>query len=205
MGKPISDAHKAAISAANKGRALSPEHRAKIAASNRGKKLSQETRDKLSAANKGKTMGAETRAKIAAANKGRRPSAEAIEKTAAAKRGKPRSPETRAKIAESLRGRKYGPQTAEWRQANSEGQRRLNMEPSYFTLHKRLAFDLAKQACLVCGRADRLHSALRADAPEERMRVGPRGLRYSLSVDDYVPLCARCHSRYDHGLLSLPT
>ena len=49
-GKPQSDAHRAALSAAHKGKTLSDEHRAKMSDAKKGKPRSEETRTKISAA-----------------------------------------------------------------------------------------------------------------------------------------------------------
>lgn len=85
---PLSEKHKAKISAAKKGKPFSAEHKANIAAANKNRTVSDETRAKLSAANKGKTFSAETRAKLSAAHK-----------------GKTLSVETRAKISKAAEPR----------------------------------------------------------------------------------------------------
>jgi hypothetical protein len=84
-GKPKSVEQRAAHSALMKGRKLSPEHVEKITAARRGMKISAEARKKISSSLKGKTLSpvhvaklrvrrasAETRAKIGAKSRGRR-------------------------------------------------------------------------------------------------------------------------------------
>lgn len=72
-GKILSESHRAAISAAQKGIAKprTAEHSARIGLAHRGKVLSAETRAKISEALKGRKMTATTRAAIAAANAAR--------------------------------------------------------------------------------------------------------------------------------------
>lgn len=80
-GRPLSDGHKAKISAANlnpdpettrkrseanTGQRRTPETRARMAASQLGKRATPETRAKLSAGRRGKVISQETKAKIAA-------------------------------------------------------------------------------------------------------------------------------------------
>jgi len=75
---PMSEATKAKIRAGNKGKTLSTEHRAKLSKAGKGRKASAETRAKLSAAhmgqtspNKGKALSEAHKANLSAANKGK--------------------------------------------------------------------------------------------------------------------------------------
>jgi hypothetical protein len=92
LGKTLSPAHKAALSAATKGRPKSAETRARMSASGghhlRGKTLSPEHCAKLSASKKGRPQAPEHSAKIGAALK-----------------GKPKSDEARRKMSESAKRR----------------------------------------------------------------------------------------------------
>lgn len=84
---PMSTAHKAKISAANRGRPLSPEHRRKIGDSNRLKLRSPETRSKIASSLRGRSLPVDVKQKISHGLIGRTV-----------------SPETRAKISASLCG-----------------------------------------------------------------------------------------------------
>lgn len=70
-GKPLSDEHKAKISAARKGIPHSAEAKAKISATLKGHQSSDETRAKISAAHKGRKLSNEWRAKLSIAGKGK--------------------------------------------------------------------------------------------------------------------------------------
>lgn len=94
IGKPKTDAHRAAMSVAQKGT------RASV-----GRVLSDETKEKIAAAHRGKRLSPEHRAKLSAAGAGRPKSEKEIANRAAALRGRSLSEEHRAKIAETLRGR----------------------------------------------------------------------------------------------------
>lgn len=61
---PISETHRAKISAATRGRVLSPTHRERLSAAALGKIISAETRQRMSAAQKGRTVSAETRRRL---------------------------------------------------------------------------------------------------------------------------------------------
>ena len=112
LGKPLTQEHKARLSAALIGRPLSAECRAKLSIARKGQRPSDETRAKLSAARIGKKRSPESVAKTASWHLGRkRPpfSAEWRAKLAAASRGnksnlgRTLSPEHRAKIAAGTR------------------------------------------------------------------------------------------------------
>jgi hypothetical protein len=68
-GGPLSETHKAKISAAHKGKTRSKEQKAAMSAARKGKPKSDEFRKNLSLVNKGKIFSEETRAKISAAKK----------------------------------------------------------------------------------------------------------------------------------------
>lgn len=72
--------------------------RARIAAALRGRATSTETRSKLSKANIGKKMSAEAKAKIGAAHRGKAMSSESRAKMSAAHTGVPRSEEAKARM-----------------------------------------------------------------------------------------------------------
>ena len=99
-GSITSEATRAKISAANKGRKHSEETRAKMSAARRGRKHTPESIAKIRAAKQ--NISAEIRAKISAANKGRKFSAEARAKMSAAKKGRKLSTEHRTKISAGL-------------------------------------------------------------------------------------------------------
>ena len=72
IGRPLSDEHKAKISAAGKGRKGDPfsdEHKAKLSAAAKIRIVSDETKAKMSATRKGVPKSDETKAKMSAANK----------------------------------------------------------------------------------------------------------------------------------------
>lgn len=94
-GKTHTEAARAKISAAQKGRTVSLETRARMIAAQRartswptGHTHTPEARERIGAAHRGKTVSEETRSKISTANKGRR-----------------LSDETRARISEASKGR----------------------------------------------------------------------------------------------------
>lgn len=108
--KAVSEATRAKMSAAHKGRVASPETRAKMSAARKGRVIPPETRAKLSAVGEGHVVSPETRVKMSVANRGLARSPETRAKISAAQRGNTRclgrivSPETRAKISAALRG-----------------------------------------------------------------------------------------------------
>jgi hypothetical protein len=60
----VSQQHREAIRAANKGKKRTPEHRATISALHKGKTISEEQRALLSSVHKGKTISEEQRAQM---------------------------------------------------------------------------------------------------------------------------------------------
>lgn len=111
MGYEMSEATKAKLSAALKGKTPSAETRAKMSAAhmgnthNLGRKCTAETRAKLSKALKGrapwstgKKHTAETRAKLSVAAKGKKKSAEAREKMSKAAKGVPLDASTKSRV-----------------------------------------------------------------------------------------------------------
>ena len=119
-----SEAARAKIGAASRGRTLTPESRAKIGAARRGKPLSAEHRAKIGSASvrraatppsfRGKKHSAETRAKMSAIAKGRT-----------------FLPETRAKIGLAKRGNKYRlGSTPSARVAGEDGRERSEARPA---------------------------------------------------------------------------
>jgi len=99
----VSEATRARIGAASKGRVFSPEVRALLSAKRKGKRITQEQRAKISAANTGKKRTLEQRERMSMAKKN--PSAETRAKIGNARRGRPHTPEQRAKISASGIGR----------------------------------------------------------------------------------------------------
>lgn len=68
----------------------------------------------------------------------------------------------------------------------------------FATAHDRIRAERGKASdcdCVSCGRPAR-DWALRHDA--EQTKVARNGRVYSLNVDDYMPMCRRCHWHYDH-------
>ena len=137
LGRKLSEASKAKISASHKGRVHSPESRARMGAASRGRmhsaesksrmseaqraayasgrrqptKLSKEARLRIAACNTalhtGRKRSPETCAKISAAKMGKRPSEETRARLAAAMTGKKHTEESKLKIGAAGRGRKY--------------------------------------------------------------------------------------------------
>lgn len=87
-GVKHTEATRARMSAANKGKKLSPEHIAKISAGNKGKKISAETKARQSAAAAGRVQSEETKKKLSELNSGKTMSAETKAKISAALLGK---------------------------------------------------------------------------------------------------------------------
>lgn len=119
IGVPLSDEHRAAISAANKGKKKGPigqEARARMSAGQKGKKYgswSDERRANASVAQKGiyhKPTSAETKAKQSAALKGRKLSAERCAAISAARVGIRLSDSHRAAISAACKGKKLSPE-----------------------------------------------------------------------------------------------
>jgi group I intron endonuclease len=100
-GIPLTDEHKAKISAASKGR--SPEHIAAIVASNKSRIITDEQRKRVSERSKGREPSIETRAKISLANKGRVRSPEWKAKMGASHKGKIISQEQRDKQSSAMK------------------------------------------------------------------------------------------------------
>lgn len=95
----------------------SASHRAALSAANRGKTASEETRRKLSEAHKGRVASAETRAKLSKARLGKKTGL-----TNKSRTGMTNSAETRAKISAANRGKKHSDQ---WKLNISLGQASL--------------------------------------------------------------------------------
>lgn len=106
-GKAVSAEHRAKLSAALKGRKLSAEICAKMSTNRMGKPLSLAHRAATSAGRKGIVFSAEQLANMRTAHLGKKQSAETIEKKAAACRGQKRSPETRAKMSAAQKGKTF--------------------------------------------------------------------------------------------------
>lgn len=112
-GVPLSDSHRAAMSAAQKGRKHSEETRLKMSKSSMGKIISEEQKIKISeslkgrpARNKGTTHTAETKKKMSDAHKRRvykGHTKEAKKKMSDARKGRPIPQETREKISKTLK------------------------------------------------------------------------------------------------------
>ncbi len=111
----------------NKGLPLTEEHKAKLSAIHKGKVFSAETRAKLSASGKGKIISDKQKAQIGAAakgntyNLGRVFSTEARERMSASQKGKIIKPETRAKISASTIGKVKSAETKAKMKASSKG------------------------------------------------------------------------------------
>jgi|GEM_PF-1482481 len=109
-GLPLTEEHKAKLSAIHKGRVFSAETRAKISASGKGKIISKKQKAQIGAAAKGNTynlgrvFSTETREKMSAAQKGKIIKPETKTKISAFQTGRVRSPETRAKMSAAKKG-----------------------------------------------------------------------------------------------------
>jgi hypothetical protein len=166
-------------------------------------------KERLSASHKGKPwhgISDEGRARISAAKKGKpnphivgdknpmkRP--EVAEKVAQVHRGVPKSPEQRAKIAATLTGRKHtAASLAKMRTAN----------PGYAAAHARIKTERglpSQHRCAHCGRGaqDWALIAGKGQSRRGKQRRPSTEFVYSLDPDDYIPLCHRCHMKYDWG------
>lgn len=100
---PLSNAHKAKLSAAKKGKPLAAWHREFLAEIQRNR--SPEWRRKISESKKGKKPSEETRAKMSAAKLGTKLSSETRAKQSAAALGKPKTAEHRAKLSLAAKAR----------------------------------------------------------------------------------------------------
>lgn len=164
-GHKVSDATRAKISAANKGRKhtaeskakmrgrkRTAEHRAKNSAANKGRKHTAEARARMSATLKGRKHTAEHRAKLSATLKGHKVSAETRAKIGKAFRGKKLSAEHRAKIGEAGKGHKRNvgyKHTAEARAKMSVASKKHKLSPEHLAKLQagRRALDARRKAC----------------------------------------------------------
>lgn len=115
---------------------------------------------------------------------------------------------TRAKMSVSQRG-KRGPYSAEHKAAISAGLtgrtgelngRWVGDDVGYDAMHRRAKKVHADQPCAhadeTCTR--RMAAAFRHNTPEQFVRINPtNGCRYSIRIEDYMPLCTAHHGRYD--------
>lgn len=99
LGFRHSDASKARMSEASKGRPITAEHRAKLSSALRGRVVSAETREKIASTQRGRPISAEHRAKLIKARAGRVIGPETRAKQAAAAKARVWSAESRAKIS----------------------------------------------------------------------------------------------------------
>ncbi len=125
VGNTLSDAGRAKVSAARKGKKLSPEHCKKLSDSHKGKTNSPEACEKISKALTGKKRSPEACAAISAGSKGKTLSPEHCEKISKLKKGTHHSPETCARISKGGRGLKRSPETC----ARISAARRLRPSP----------------------------------------------------------------------------
>lgn len=102
-GRKATDAHRAAISAAHKGRKRDPEVARKCGLAHRGKTISAETRAKMSAALRGRPHSTEHREKLAMALAARNRSRAQRDAVTAARKGKAPSDEARQKSGDGWR------------------------------------------------------------------------------------------------------
>lgn len=100
---PLTEEHRAKLSAVRKGRKHTPEAKAKMSAALRGRVRSEEHRRNLSKSLKGRKRSLESIEKQRATLRGRTRSAEASEKAAASNRGRKRTSEQRQRIREGIR------------------------------------------------------------------------------------------------------
>jgi len=130
LGRKCSDATRAKISTANKGKKRSREHCAAISAAHTGKKLSPEHRAAQTAGRTGMKYSPSHCAAISASQVGRKHTAASRAKMSLAHAGKSRKPhtaQTRAKISAAATGRKHSHETrakiraawAHWREVRA--------------------------------------------------------------------------------------
>lgn len=79
--------------------------------------------------------------------------------------------------------------------------------PGYDAVHRRLRRTrgpASRHACIACGGPAREWAYQGGDPDELATQPGARrehpGLKYSLDVDRYAPMCTRCHRMKDHSL-----
>lgn len=104
---PLSEEHKAKLSAARKGKPLPPEQRARLIELNKNK--TPEWCRKISESKKGKTLSDQAKANMSKAQQGRKHSPETIEKIRAAHKGKPKSEAHRKAMSESKLKKRLNP------------------------------------------------------------------------------------------------
>ncbi len=70
----------------------------------------------------------------------------------------------------------------------------------YKAAHQRMSTRPRPASCASCGATEgRFEWALRADVPENVLKVSPEGWRYSTDPAHYDNLCKTCHNRRDLG------
>lgn len=72
-------------------------------------------------------------------------------------------------------------------------------EIGYATAHDRARAVHGGKPCAFCGSTENPNVAYRHNATHRLMADRPRSapLPYSPDPDDYIPLCAKCHTEYD--------
>lgn len=118
-GHKMSDAAKARISSAHKGKTLTPEHRAKLSEGQRRRYSDPEERLRAGERSKGRKASPETIAKRAAKLRGRKMSEAACKALGDRMRGKIVSEHTRAKLRAANIGRKHSERSKKLSRANS--------------------------------------------------------------------------------------
>lgn len=87
-------------------------------------------------------------------------------------------------MSASGKGKHSGPASGKW----------LGESVGYQGVHHRMRAALSGSPCACCGSHEDVDCALRKEAANVLQdRVG----RYSVSRDDYWPLCRPCHKTYD--------
>lgn len=142
---PLTDKHRAAISAKNKGRKRTAEQRARMSAAHNRQPRDAETQAKITAALRGRPVSQETREKLRIANIGKKLSDETRAKISAVQTGKKRGPrktpvsdETRAKMSATKRAnpREYSAEERAARSARMKGQPSLFLGRKWSDEHR---------------------------------------------------------------------
>lgn len=160
---------------------------ARLRESHKGKRHSAETKAKIAASTSAAKTGVARPDMRGDGNPMRR--AEVAEKVGAAHRGRAKPQAQRDKIAATLRGRRASETTRAKMQNPAAG---------YQAAHRRLDTTRGKiktQTCEHCGSGAQ-HWALKTGRGFSGTWQG-KLRRWSYDPADYLPLCIRCHRRYD--------
>jgi hypothetical protein len=144
-----------------------------------GSRHTAAAREKLSLSHLGHVVSTETRIKIGLGLRGHH---------------RPVAPETREKISLSLRGHKTTRTTQPLRK-DGHGVRWMGDAAGYHAIHRRVRHLFSSLPCMACGGTSKVVAALIKGCGGKWNRR--TGIEFSSDVQDYLPLCPRCHKIYD--------